>query len=159
VPITPRKVRIVMGIVAQDGTTKALVVPAAAQVYLADKTTVATIYSDEDGTALTNTPGVPTGVTVGTAGLDTYGNLLFYGDDGIDYFALVNTVFVPLPVTGVHGADFTDHLGLTGAVTDPHGDRAYADTNKVDQTSVGVAGGVATLDSDGLITSTQLVCR
>jgi hypothetical protein len=40
-----RKVRIVLGLVAQNPTTKDLVVPSAAQVYLSNKTTVATIYS------------------------------------------------------------------------------------------------------------------
>lgn len=155
--ITPRKVRIVMGLVEQDPSTKALVVPAGAQIYNSDKTTVSTIYSDTSGTALANP--VPTGVAVGAAGLDTYGNLIIYGDDGTDYFALVNSVFVPLPVTGIHGADFTDHVGVTGAVADPHGDRADAAANYLPISGAGVAGGTATLDSDGLITSTQLVCR
>ena len=152
-----RKVRIVMGLVAQDPSTKALTVPTGAQIYLSDKTTVATIYSNTTGTALTNSPSVPTGVTVGNPGLDGYGNLLFYGDVGTDYFALVNSVFVPLPVTGIHGSDFTNHVD--GTVSDPHGDRAYADTNKVDKTTLGVAGGTATLDSSGYVTSTQMVCR
>jgi hypothetical protein len=119
-----RKVRIVLGLVAQNPTTKDLVVPSAAQVYLSNKTTVATIYSDTTGTALTNSPGVPTGVTVGTPGLDVYGNLVFYGDVGVDYYALVNSVFVPLPVTGIHGTDFTEHTD--GTVPDPHGTRAWA---------------------------------
>jgi hypothetical protein len=119
-----RKVRIVLGLVAQNPTTKDLVIPTAAQIYLADKTTVATIYSNVTGTALTNSPGVPTGVAVGTAGLDIYGNLVFYGDVGTDYYALVNSVFVPMPVTGIHGTDFTNHAD--GTVTDPHGDRAWA---------------------------------
>jgi hypothetical protein len=122
--VSYRKVRIVMGLVAQDATTKALVVPSGAQIYNSDKTTVSTIYSNVTGSALTNSPGVPTGVTPGTAGLDTYGNLVFYGDVGLDYFALVNGVFVPLPVTGIHGTDFTDRFD--GTIPDPLGDRAWA---------------------------------
>lgn len=156
-PITPRKVRIVLGLIVQDPSTKNLVVPTAAQVYNSDKSTVSTIYSNTTGTALTNSPSVPTGVTSGTPGLDIYGNLLFYGDDGLDYFVLVNTVFVPCPVTGIHGTDFTDHIGTTGSVTDPHGSQAYADLHKVDKTTLGVAGGTATLDSTGVLPANQWV--
>lgn len=157
VSVSYRKVRIVMGLVAQDPSTKALIVPTAAQIYLSDKTTVASIYSNSTGTALTNAPSVPTGVAVGTAGMDIYGNLLFYGDVGVDYFALVNSVFVPLPVTGIHGTDFTDHTGTTGSNPDPHNDRAYADTHKVDVSTLGVAGGTATLDSNGVLPANQWV--
>jgi hypothetical protein len=157
-PITPRKVRLVFGpLESQDPTTKALTFPTSAQIYLSDKSTVATIYSNTTGTALTNSPGIPTGVATGAPGLDAYGNIVFYGDPGTDYFALVSSLFLPVPVTGIHGTDFTDHLGITGSVADPHGDRAYADTHKVDVTTLGVAGGTATLDSAGCIPANQWV--
>lgn len=123
--MTYRLVKFSIGLVMQDPSTKALIPPTAAQVYLTDHTTVATIASDEAGTALTNTPSVPTGVTPDTAGIDTTGNLTFWADPTLGYSVLVNSVFLPVPTLPINPSDFTDHVDGTDA--DPHGDRAYAD--------------------------------
>lgn len=150
-----RKVKFQAGLIEQNPTTKDLILPTGAQVYLSDKTTVATIYADETGTALTNSPSVPTGVADGAPGIDAIGNLVFFGDPTQDYSVLVNGHFLPIQTTWVHHADVTDHLDGTDA--DPHNDRAYADTNKVDKSTLGVAGGTATLDSTGVLPANQWV--
>jgi hypothetical protein len=100
---------------------------------------------------------LPTPVATGAPGLDAYGNVVFYGDPGVDYFVLMSSLFLPVPTTGIHGTDFLEHVAVSGSVTDPHADRAYADAHKVDQTSLAVAGGVATLDSAGCIPANQWV--
>lgn len=119
-----RKVRIVFGPIEMQAGDKSLVPPTAGQFYLVDKTTVATVYSDEAGTALTNSPSVPTGVATGAPGLDAYGNFVIYGDPGVDYTLLVNSVFLPVPSTGIHGKDFTDHTD--GTIDDPHNYKQWA---------------------------------
>jgi hypothetical protein len=155
-----RIVKFGIGLVEQDivSSSDRLLVPTAAQVYLDDHTTVATIFADGAGTPLTNTPSVPHGVTPDTTGgIDTVGNLVFWADPTKGYSALFNGTFLPVPTLPMHPADFTDHVD--GTNPDPHGDREYADDHKVDQTSLGVAEGVATLDGSGFVTSTQMVCR
>lgn len=122
--MTYRLVKIQVGLVSQNPTSKDLVVVSAAQVYLDDKVTLATVYSDTTGTVLTNSPSVPTGVADGAPGVDAQGNLVYYGDPTKDYAYLVNGHFLPERTTSIHHADFTDHVD--GTVTDPHGDRAYA---------------------------------
>lgn len=122
-----RLVKIQYGLVQQDSTTKNLVVPTTAQVYLSDNVTLATVYADTNRTLLTNSPSVPHGVTTGSAGIDTIGNLVFWADPTHDYAVLFNGNYEPIPTTWVHHADFTDHVD--GTVPDPHGTRAWVLAN------------------------------
>jgi len=119
-----RLVKFPVGLVQQNPTTEALVVPTTAQVYLADHTTLATIYADANGTLLTNSPSVPHGVTPDTAGIDTVGNLVFCADPTLSYSVLFNGTYLPVPTLPIHPKDITDRWD--GTIPDPLGDRAYA---------------------------------
>lgn len=154
--MTYRLVKMQYGLIQQNPTTEALVVPTTAQLYLSDNATLASIYN-ANGTALTNSPSVPHGVTIGTGGIDTLGNLVWWADPTHDYSVLFNGQYLPVPTTWVHHEDFTDHVDGTDA--DPHGDRANAATLYAPLSEVGNPGGLATLDANGLITTTQMVCR
>lgn len=125
--MTYRKVRVAQGLIGQDGTTKLLVTPSSAAVYLAGTSTLATLYSNTTGTALANP--VPTAVTPGSSavGLTTDGNLIVYVDVPGDYEILAAGVRIPLSTPPVHNHDYTDHVD--GTTADPHGDRAWASAN------------------------------
>lgn len=151
--ITYRKVRLVMGLVDQDASSKTLIVPTSASVYKSDKTTLAALYADEAGTALANP--VPTNVADGAPGLDAVGNLVIYVDIGNFFYVLLNGHYEPIPEVGINGHDFTDHLD--GTVHDPHGAMADAATKYTPLTQAGVANGYATLGSDGFIPGAQIV--
>ena len=137
-PVTFRKVRLVMGLVDQNASDKSLVVPGSAAVYKADKITLATLYSDEDGTALANP--VPTGVADGAPGLDAVGNLVIYVDIAQDYFVLLNGHYEPIPSVGINGSDFSDHVNV---IADPHGDRAWATSQFISKTNPSALTGIA----------------
>ena len=125
-----RKVGVSQALIEQNPTTEALTPPTSVSVYLSDKVTLAPIYSDESGTSLANP--VPTGVTLGAAGLDTAGNLNVWLDLGSTYWVLVDGSFILLSVVPAHGADFREHAD--GTVPDPHGDRAWAAQTFISQT-------------------------
>lgn len=118
-----RKVRVSQALVSQDPSTKNLVPPTSAAVYIANSATLATLYSDLNGTPLSNP--VPTGVTPGptAVGLDTSGNLIVYVDIPGDYDVLSGGVKEPLSTPPMHNHDITDHVDGTKA--DPHGDRQW----------------------------------
>ena len=151
--ITYRKVRLVMGLVDQNSSDKSLIVPSSASVYKSDKTTLATLYADETGTALSNP--VPTNVADGAPGLDAVGNLVIYVDIGQYFYVLLNGHYEPIPEVGINGHDFTDHLD--GTVSDPHGDRADAATKYTPLSQAGIANGYATLDGNAQIPAAQIV--
>jgi hypothetical protein len=121
-----------------------------ATVYLAGTNTLATVYADETGTSMTNP--LPTGVSVGSNGIDTAGNVRFTAAPG-KYETLLPGGVRERTDIAADPADFSAHLDDP----DAHGFHTYADSNFLALADLGQPGGAAQLDENGVTVTGQVL--
>lgn len=121
-----------------------------ATIYLAGTSTLATVYADETGTAMTNP--LPVGVSVGAGGIDTAGNVRFTAQPAKYDILLPGGIRVRADVS-VDPADIGAHFDDP----DAHGGRTYADSNFLALADLGSPGGAAQLDNNGVMVTGQVL--
>lgn len=121
-------------------------------IYLAGTSTLATLYADENFTAMTNP--LPTGQAVGTNGVDTAGNVRFSAAPGKYDALLPGGAKVRCDVS----ADPAD-IGAHFDDPDGHGTRTYVDANYLPAVDLGAPGGAAMLDENGVTVTGQVLMQ
>lgn len=119
-------------------------------IYLAGTVTPATLYADENGTAMTNP--LPTAVAVGVNGVDVGGNVRFSAAPGKYDALLPGGVKVRCDISADPndiGAHFDDPNG--------HNVKGYVDANFLASTDLGAPGGAAQLDNNGVVVTGQVL--
>jgi len=121
-----------------------------AAVYEADKTTLATVYSDLAATAMTNP--LPTGQSPTLLGVDTGGNVGYAAAPGT-YWLLINGSLWFQTTIEVVPEDVTGHFNDP----DGHGLKTYVDGNYLPATALGQPAGAAQLDENGVMVTGQVL--